>query len=296
MSERSSSPKKTSPKSPKGSPKKTSPKNSPKSFKHLPEEILVEVAKKIADSKKNAFDNLKNLDSFARTSETHYRIAYDRDTVKYFLSRVPKVSAREFYQAAREGKLDVIKNYIAYNFLKIKRNIAHRGALSEPLNMFFKKRIDTALIYASSNGRLEVVKFLLENGGDIHTNEENGANVYAQNDSPLQWASYNGHLEVVKLLLENGAKVNARNDSALSMASSRGHLEVVKLLLENGANVHAQNDNPLQWASTNGHLEVVRLLLKNGANVHAQDDSALRWASENGHTEVVNFLQNFRRN
>ena len=58
----------------------------------------------------------------------------------------------------------------------------------------------------------------------------------------LRWASKNGHLEVVKYLVENKANIHAQNDEALRLASENGHLEVVKYLVENKANIHAQND------------------------------------------------------
>ena len=51
-------------------------------------------------------------------------------------------------------------------------------------------------------------------------------------------ASQNGHLEIVRLLLESGAdKDLTKNDgaTALTIASQNGHLEVVRLLLESGA-------------------------------------------------------------
>jgi ankyrin repeat protein len=46
----------------------------------------------------------------------------------------------------------------------------------------------------------------------------------------------NGHDSVVKLLLQNGADVHADNDCALQLSSKNGHDIVVKLLLGNGAN------------------------------------------------------------
>ena len=83
-------------------------------------------------------------------------------------------------------------------------------------------------------------------------------------DSGLKWASYNGHIGVVKTLLENGADVHANNNYALKWASRNGHVEVVKTLLENGANVRANNNYALRWASENGHVEVVNLLKQYG--------------------------------
>ena len=115
--------------------------------------------------------------------------------------------------------------------------------------------LDKQLIEASEKGRLDVVKYLVENGADIH----------AQDDCALRWSAERGHLEVVRLLLENGADVHTRNNYALGWSAYYGNFEVVRLLLENGADVHANDDYALRWSAENGHLEVVRLLLENGA-------------------------------
>ena len=85
--------------------------------------------------------------------------------------------------------------------------------------------LDKDLIEASKEGDLTKVKELIENGADIH----------AQNDRALCWSALNGHLEVVRLLLENGADIHADDDYALCSSAYRDHLEVVRLLLENGA-------------------------------------------------------------
>ena len=104
-------------------------------------------------------------------------------------------------------------------------------------------------------------------------------------------SSKDGHLEVVKYLIKNGANVHAMNDKALICASNNGHLEIVKYLIKNGANVHADNDYALRYASNNGHLEIVKYLIKNGANVHAMNDLSLGWASKNGYLEIVKYLE-----
>ena len=103
-------------------------------------------------------------------------------------------------------------------------------------------------------------------------------------------ASKKGHLEIVKLLIQNGADIHAENDYALRWASQEGHIEVVTFLIQNGADIHAENEYALRWSSENGHLEIVKILIQKGADIHANDDQALRWASENGHLEVVELL------
>jgi len=49
-------------------------------------------------------------------------------------------------------------------------------------------------------------------------------------NGPLQWASENGYLEVVEFLVGKGANIHADNDYALRWASRNDHLEVVKFL------------------------------------------------------------------
>ena len=86
--------------------------------------------------------------------------------------------------------------------------------------------MDRPLIYASMNGQLELVKYLIK---------EQGANIILDENKALRTASCYGHLEIVKCLIENGADIHSFNGSALRYASGYGHLEVVKYLVEQGA-------------------------------------------------------------
>ena len=70
------------------------------------------------------------------------------------------------------------------------------------LSIWFRKVLISELImtklsvrYASYNGHLDVVKYLVSQGADIR----------ADNDEAVRWASFNGHLEVVKYLVSQGA-------------------------------------------------------------------------------------------
>ena len=55
------------------------------------------------------------------------------------------------------------------------------------------------IILASSNGHLEVVKYLLDKGADINAKDNDCK-------TALMLASYNGYLEVAEFLKANGAK------------------------------------------------------------------------------------------
>lgn len=51
-------------------------------------------------------------------------------------------------------------------------------------------------------------------------------------------------LETVKFLVENGANIHADDESALRTRAQNGHLEVVRFLVDNGANIQTQNETP----------------------------------------------------
>lgn len=89
------------------------------------------------------------------------------------------------------------------------------------------KLLDSVIIWASCYGNLEIVKYLVEKGVDIHHRD----------DESIIEASRHGHLEVVKYLVENGADINANDNAALYMAYDE-HLEIVKFLIEKGADTY----------------------------------------------------------
>jgi hypothetical protein len=80
------------------------------------------------------------------------------------------------------------------------------------------------------------------------------------NDFSLREAALKGDLDRIKFLLEEGADIHASNDRALKWASMAGHLDVVKLLVEEGANIHAESNAALRWAENKGHTDVVKYL------------------------------------
>jgi len=153
-------------------------------------------------------------------------------------------------------------------------NASWRGDLERVKKLLTKRKVDvnekneygsTALILASLNGRIEIVKYLLANGANINKQDWNG-------NTALILASLRGHIDVVKYLLANGANINQKDKygyTALIFASSKGHIEIVKSLLAKGANVNEKDNSggtALIRASQYGHIEIVKYLLANGAN------------------------------
>ena len=80
-------------------------------------------------------------------------------------------------------------------------------------------------------------------------------------ETSLVFASTKGYLETVKFLVTRGANIHANHDKALRFASRDGHLDVVKYLIGVGADVHADDDHALKCASNNGRLDVSQFLI-----------------------------------
>lgn len=149
------------------------------------------------------------------------------------------------------------------------------------------------LHWAACDGRLAVVRLLLDEGANI------AARVNDTDETALHIAALAAHETVVQLLLERGADVAARDSdgwTALHAAASGGSEVAVKLLLERDDNIDARTTHgqtPLHLAASCGCKAVVRLLLDRGANVNEGGKfglTALHMASGRGHKEVLQLL------
>jgi uncharacterized protein len=96
------------------------------------------------------------------------------------------------------------------------------------------------LFQAVKSGNVSDVNAAINSGTDINTKDSEGLTL-------LMLASQEGRVEVVRLLLEKGARVNVKEDgygrTALILASRNGHTDVVKSLLEKGADVNIKQHN-----------------------------------------------------
>eukprot|EP00439_Symbiodinium_sp_Y106_P065696 s1757_g10.t1 len=117
--------------------------------------------------------------------------------------------------------------------------------------------------------------------------------------SPLMSASSAGRLDVVKLLVEARAQVDLTDRSggtALIYAAINGHAGVLQFLMESGAQVGLSDRHgwtSLMHAAVNGHAEVVKLLLEAGAELdvcHQESSGALMTAANRGHSQVLQLL------
>ncbi len=149
-------------------------------------------------------------------------------------------------------------------------------------------------------GDFDTVKTLVPQLPDIN------AIISILGSTALHIASDCGRLDIVKYLVEQGANVNARDwfpKTPLHWACERSRLEIVEFLVANGADVNAVCDNngrtPLHYACQRGKLEIVKCLVTHGANLDVKDKqfgrTPLEDASCNWRNDVVSYLQTVKR-
>lgn len=155
---------------------------------------------------------------------------------------------------------------------------------------------ETALHIAASEGRVEVVRYLLERGfpPDIRTEDvcPNSEMHYRDTlQTPMHYAATGGHVEVLALLAGHGANISAvteSGDSPLHKAALHGQTAAARWLLDRGAKVRSENvfgASPLSMAMVNHRQDMVELLVNRGAAGFRNDTEVI------GYTEVLLLLE-----
>ena len=92
-----------------------------------------------------------------------------------------------------------------------------------------RSNLGNPLFLAASEGKLDVVRYLLDEGANVNARESSGS-------TPLAEAAYYGHVDVIKELLLRGADINAIGEqgTALDIASKQKNTATVDLLKHHG--------------------------------------------------------------
>lgn len=185
------------------------------------------------------------------------------DIVKYFIeSKLVNVNTQDLsgntglYEACDMGHFDIVK-YLVEKGADINREC------------FCSL---TCLRAASIKGYTNIVQYLTEKGANLSTKHDSISGVKI---SPLYNACSNGKLDVVKYLIDSlGAKfdedvIGPNDHTELYVACENNHYEVVKYLVEKGAKVNCINNSYLSIACQNGYIEIVKFLIEQGADMNA---------------------------
>ena len=174
---------------------------------------------------------------------------------------------------------------------------------------------DLSLVLASHTGDEQIVRWLLDEGANIHyrvkrwlqlSSPEGQVYLQVLGNSPIHIAISEGHLGVVRILLEHWMHTQGADGrdphglTALMLAAAGGDIEMAKVLMDNGAPVNARTDvgtTALMFAAGRGQVAMLRLLLDSGADAsleNAHGYTALALAQVFEHDEAVAILEQER--
>lgn len=87
-----------------------------------------------------------------------------------------------------------------------------------------------------------------------------------------------GQLQIVKYLVSRGANIHTQCNYAINIASDGGHLELVKYLVSMGARIESKSDSALIWACINNQVEVAKYLISIGTDVTIRNHAAINYS------------------
>ncbi|KAI9650846.1 hypothetical protein NHQ30_000881 [Ciborinia camelliae] len=153
---------------------------------------------------------------------------------------------------------------------------------------------DNALHKYVRLGNLEILRYILDSGADIHG---------LLGKKLLAEACRRGHEDVVDLLLERGGHPNFdgldakrlkwQGDNIITISAEGRNLPIIRKLLDHGANLRQvqTGEIALEWAVLREDTEMVKMLLASGVDLASWGGELLRSAVYRGLDSMVEILQ-----
>lgn len=242
------------------------------------------------------------------------------DLVKYLIDKGITMNNDALVNASASGNLEIFKYLVKHGGDIHGKNdqcliVAATTIRLDILKYLIGKGVDDnsksrAMIGATKNGRIESVKYLVENGADIHFHDdealflsvyynnlditeylvENGANIKGKINLLIPIAAKNGYIDMIGYLMDIEPVKQNIKDQALVIASLNSNVDIVKCLVENGANVNTHDGEALLNAIKLRKFTMVKYLVENGIDVNTQDGKALQISIEDNDQSVVKYL------
>lgn len=131
-----------------------------------------------------------------------------------------------YREVSKANNLEIVKLLVSY------------GADVNAIDNYRIPVISRAVVSRDIN----IIRFLIDNGADIESAESPDKGSQYSSIDLLYYPIIEGRLEIVKLLLENGAKASLedRPEELLYTTVARGNLHMAQFLLEYGVDVNAR--------------------------------------------------------
>lgn len=164
-------------------------------------------------------------------------------------------------------------------------------------------RVDVMSLHqAAMDGKITDIIALVEEK-NVHINE------LQDGWSPLHLAAHFGHLEIVKYLLKNGADVHVKSGNSMAntplhaaAANRKNRKEMIGLLLSYGADINEQQSGGwtiLHQAAQHNDSEMISYFIEQGADpflAKGDGKTALELAEDEECLEAASLLRNYTLN
>ena len=194
---------------------------------------------------------------------------YDNLPVDEKLEIIDRMSIKDlliFSKTSRENNI-LVKRRIRI----IRNDLANNGLTQQEMNDILDNEHN--FFDFVNNNRINEVRVILKYFPEYINIKD------FMDQTALMIATGEGSIELVRILLENGANVNIQDNddghTALMTASRRGYINIARMLIDAGADLEIKDesgDTALMYATTNSHTETVRMLLDVGADVNTIDE------------------------
>ena len=171
-----------------------------------------------------------------------------------------------FYLASKEKRLDTIKMLISYGF-EIPDNLLEFSTAcgANEISEYLLNETDIDVSYGDS---VALCNFLSISEPEIDFElfvkmVEKGANVNAQNGSPLFFAIQNSNDKIFDYLIDNGAKISGNKNVPIIASAQYGTVHMVERLLEfKEVDETVKDSMPIRWAIRDRSISKFKLLFK----------------------------------
>jgi len=274
-------------------------------FNNMPDILKLSQAIKI-----NNFDLVKQLvEKGASINQTAVDDAAQNNNlemIKYLVSKGANTPAWSIASAVHSGNYELV-NYLISRIGTIMNGTAKSAIASGNMEMYkyikskepSKKIYDTEMAFAAKHGRIDFIKYFIDQGVEINTEALRSAvrndqfdalkfmieNGKKPNNEVLNTAVENGNREIVEYLIKLGVYPNWEE---VNQAASKGDLDIFKIIFDNKAKTNQfYLIQPLEIAVENSHDNIVKYMLDQGVPA---SDKAVIYAVENGDLPIVKLL------
>ena len=197
--------------------------------------------------------------------------------------------ARYYQQAAKENRIDIIKNWLEFGEDANPRN----GKDVQIGDRVYEK--GSSLLHAAARyGRVEIFTLIVSNTEELYPVDQKGA-------TPIHMAAFNNQIEICRIVMGNTEfsdknPVDSHGKTPLHLAAKYGHTEISKMLVENIINKNPADKKgltPLHLAAATRREEILKYIMERVDSKNPPDEKGttpLHLAAFKGHSRICRLI------